>query len=263
MDIGIIGCGHMGEAIAKRLALKNNLFLYDRNEEKTKALAKEGVGTSCDHLQQVVQGRDLILLAIKPQDLTALAKTMQDMVRENQILVSILAGTELKVLERLFPKSTCIRMMPNLPAIYGEGVIGVSSHQDLRRETKESLLLLFQEIGKVYWIPEAKMDALTALSGSGPAFFYAMIEAMVDAGVSMGFSAHESLSLVEKMLSGSLTLLRESKKHPGELKWSIASPQGTTIAGIRKLEQLALRGSIIDTFHAAFERSKELAASKD
>ena len=154
-------------------------------------------------------------------------------------------------------------MMPNLPAIYGEGVIGVSSNQDLCRETKESLLLLFQEIGKVYWIPEAKMDALTALSGSGPAFFYAMIEAMVDAGVSMGFSAHESLSLVEKMLSGSLTLLKESKKHPGELKWSIASPQGTTIAGIRKLEQLALRGSIIDTFHAAFERSKELAASKD
>ncbi len=149
-------------------------------------------------------------------------------------------------------------MMPNLPLIYGEGVIGLCSDEKMIKEDRDILAKLFESLGKIYWLPESKINGLTALTGSGPAFFFSMVESMIDAGIAMGFAAKDAQSLVYQMLKGSLTLLERSEKHPGELKWQIASPQGTTIAGLKRLEELAVRGGIMNTFLAAYDRANIL-----
>ena len=148
--------------------------------------------------------------------------------------------------------------MPNLALIYGEGVIGLSSDENIPQKNKEDLTKAFELLGKIHWLSEDKINALTALTGSGPAFFFVMVEAMVDAGIAMGFTAHTAQDLIYQMLQGSLTLLEKTSKHPGELKWQIASPQGTTIAGLKTLEELAIRGGIMNTFLSAYDRANKL-----
>jgi pyrroline-5-carboxylate reductase len=175
------------------------------------------------------------------------------------MVVSLLAGTTIETLRQYFPAVKIVRMMPNLPLVYGEGVIGLSLIKKIENEDKKHLTEIFESLGKIYWLSEEKIDALTALAGSGPAFFFAMVEAMIDAGIAMGFSASDAQSLIYQMLRGSLTLLEKTSKHPGELKWQIASPQGTTIAGLKRLEELALRGGIMNTFLAAYDRANKLS----
>ncbi len=197
-----------------------------------------------------------MIFAVKPQNLEEVAALVKEDLRKDQVVVSLLAGVSLEILQKCFATANIVRMMPNLAVIYGEGVIGLTSTQGI----DERLTKTFEPLGKVYWLAEEKMNALTALTGSGPAFFYVMIEAMIEAGIAMGFPAKDAQELIHQMLQGSLTLLEKSAKHPGELRWQIASPQGTTIAGLKKLEECALRGGIINTFLAAYERSCELSS---
>lgn len=121
------------------------------------------------------------------------------------------------------------------------------------------MLEVFAPLGNLHWMAENKLDALTALTASGPAFVYVMIESIVEAAIAMGFNSSEAQGLVLEMLSGSIAMLRETRKHPGELKWQVTSPSGTTIEGLKVLERSGVRAGIIDTFLAAHERSKELA----
>lgn len=251
MQITIIGCGNMGRALAQRLAERNQLYFYDRHPEKAEALALEGFGTACSDIQESVQSSSIIILAVKPQNLSEVAAPVAQALKEEQILVSLLAGITTEMLRRYFPNETVVRMMPNLALICGKGVIGLCSDRDVKDEAV--LTHLFGSLGKVHWLPETKIDALTALTASGPAFFLVMIEAMIDAGIAMGFTAQDSQGLVQQMVQGSLALMETTGLHPGALKWQIASPRGTTIAGLKKLEDLALRGSIMSAFLAAFE----------
>lgn len=260
MKITIIGCGNMGQALAQRLSPTTQLFFYDHNKEKAELLEQQGHGTACKNMIEAFSS-EIIILAVKPQNLNELAELITEKLKDNQMIVSLLAGTTIETLRKYFAAVKIVRMMPNLPLIYGEGVIGLSSSKTLVNEDKEHLRKIFEPLGKIYWLGEEKIDALTALTGSGPAFFFSMVEAMVDAGIAMGFSASDAQGLIYQMLRGSLTLLEQTTKHPGELKWQIASPQGTTIAGLKRLEELALRGGIINTFLAAYDRAKTLSSS--
>jgi pyrroline-5-carboxylate reductase len=263
MQIIIIGCGNMGQALAQRLSPTNQLFFYDHNEEKAEFLEQQGFGKACKNLVETLRSSEIILLAVKPQNLKQLAEWIKEELEDNQMIVSLLAGTNRETLKASFPAGKIVRMMPNLPLAYGEGVIGLSLSEKLERKDKEQLKKVFEPLGKVYWLGEEKMDALTALAGSGPAFFFSMVEAMIDAGIAMGFSASDAQDLIYQMLRGSLILLEQTAKHPGELRWQIASPQGTTIAGLRRLEELALRGAIINTFLAAYDRGKKLSSLEE
>ncbi len=260
MQITLIGCGNMGAALAERLSQTNPLFLYDHHAEKAERLAQKGYGKSYKNLEDALQGSEMILLAVKPQSLKEAADSLKASLQKNPMIASILAGTPLAALRRYFPAAPLVRMMPNLALIYGEGVIGLSPDEKITKEMRERLTKTFEGLGKVHWLPEEKMDALTALTGSGPAFFFAMVEAMIEAGIAMGFTASDAKELVCQMVQGSLTLLEKTPKHPAELRWQIASPQGTTIAGLRKLEELALRSGIIKTFLAAYEHGKALSS---
>ena len=260
MQIAIIGCGNMGKALAQRLSQMHQLFLYDHYNEKAEYLAQEGYGKACQDVKDALGPSEMIIFAVKPHDLQQAVAQVKDSLQEDQVIVSLLAGTPVTTLRRYFPTAHIVRMMPNLAIIHGEGIIGLSSDEKLKKENKEHLTKTFETLGKVYWFPEEKMDALTALASSGPAFFFTMVEAMIDAGIAMGFTAKDARGLVYQMLQGSLTLLEKTDKHPGELRWQIASPQGTTIAGLRKLEELALRGGIINTFLAAYEHGCKLTS---
>lgn len=261
MKISIIGCGNMGRALAERLSKHHSLFLYDHKQDKAIALELAGYGQACQQLKDALKEIDFIILAVKPQSLHSIAALIAECEPFTGTIVSLLAGTDLAKLQDYFPTHQLIRMMPNLAMVYGHGLIGLAA-EDLPEAQKEQICDLCALLGKVYWLPEAKIDAFTSLASSGPAFVFAMIEAMVDAGIAMGFNATDSQELVLQMMQGCLHLLTISNKHPAEFKWLIASPAGTTIAGIRKLEESALRSSIIDTFLAAYDRATHLHAGK-
>ena len=258
-----MGCGNMGSALAERLSKTHPLFLYDRNEEKAQHLSQQGYGKSCKHLKEAVEASEMLILAVKPQNFLAAARLIKETEQEAKLLVSLLAGTSIQTLKHNFPHAQIVRMMPNLAMIHGEGVIGLSSDEALEAGIKEDLSKIFETLGKIYWLPEEKINGLAALTGSGPAFFFVIVEAMIDAGIAMGFTAKDARELVQQMVQGGLTLLKKTPKHPGELRWQITSPQGTTIMGLKKLEELALRGAIIDTFLATYERGEELSSQSE
>jgi pyrroline-5-carboxylate reductase len=262
MKIAVIGCGNMGKGLVKRLSTTSQVSFYDRNPEKTSKLEQEGFGKAYSDCTQMIKNADMVILAVKPQNLKEAATLIGNNLNEHQTLVSLLTGTSVELLKGFFPAPTIVRMMPNMALVYGEGVIGLVSDEKLSKQDKDALTKTFESLGTIYWLPESKINALTALTGSGPAFFFLMVEAMVDAGIAMGFSAKDAQGLVYQMIQGGLTLLEKTEKHPGELKWQITSPQGTTIAGIKKLEELALRGGVINTFLAAYECANQLSSRK-
>lgn len=259
MQITIIGCGNMGSGLAELLSKTNQVCLYDRHFEKAEKIEQNGYGKAYKEIKKAIDQSELLILAIKPQNLKEAGPLIESELQKGQIVVSLLAGTSLETLKQFFPKATLVRMMPNLALIYGEGVIGLCSNEKMIKKDRDSLTELFKPLGEIYWLPEDKINGLTALTGSGPAFFFSMVEAMIDAGIAMGFAAKDAQRLVYQMLQGSLTLLERTEKHPGELRWQITSPQGTTIEGLKRLEELAIPGGIISTFLAAYERANKLS----
>lgn len=257
--MAIIGCGNMGSAFAQRLSSTHKLYFYDHNLDKAEKLEMKGYGKACHDAKEAVSEAELVVLAVKPYNIKETANAIAKILKKGQLVISLLSGTTLETLKGLFPKVHIVRMMPNLALIYGEGVIGLSADSDFPQKTKEELTKTFGILGKTYWITEDKFNALTALTGSGPAFFFAMVEAMVDAGVAMGFTAPVAQDLVYQMVQGSVSLLEKSGRHPAELKWQITSPRGTTIAGLKRLEEAAIRGGIMNTFLAAYDRANQQA----
>ena len=262
MQIGIIGCGNMGSALARRLSKEHSLFLYDHRPEKIQKLEAEGLGKATASLQEVLHLSEAVILAVKPQSLEQLVAQMTDPISSDLSIVSLLAGVSISTLRTYFPKQFLMRMMPNIAVAYGEGVVGLTADPTMPQNKKKQLSEAFKNLGQVHWIAEEKMNALTSLTGSGPAFCFAIIEAMIEAGIVMGFPAPLAKELVYQTLQGSLSLLIHTGKHPEELKWEVASPKGTTIAGLKKLEESDLRGAIINTFLAAYARGNELSLEK-
>jgi pyrroline-5-carboxylate reductase len=255
--VGIIGCGHMGAGIARKLSTRQQVFLSSRDREKTKLLAEEIGAKAVEHLEELVNKTDMIILAVKPQNLMEVADLLQGKLREAQSLISILAGTSVDKLKQTFKANSVVRMMPNLALLYGEGVIGLAGEDS--PETKRNLASIFGCLGHLHWMSEEKLDALASLTASGQAFVYVLIEAMVEAGIAMGFPAEEALALILEMMKGSITQLRESRKHPAELKWQVASPGGTTIEGLKALERGGVRAAILEAFLATYDKGKKLS----
>ncbi|HEY2810388.1 MAG TPA: pyrroline-5-carboxylate reductase [Rhabdochlamydiaceae bacterium] len=257
MKIALIGCGNIGSSMAKQLALLHSIAVYDRHPEKI-TLDLPQIKIYRDPKEAIAHA-EWIILAFKPHDLKTAAEQLRSHLHPHQVILSVLAGASLKYLkEALGENNTLVRMMPNLAVEYGEGVIGFAENPEITPELKEHLTSVFSPMGLILWLSEEKMNALTALAGSGPAFILIFIEAMIDAGIALGFTSGDAKNIVMQTLLGTLSLVEHTGKHPGELRWQISSPAGTTIAGKIALEDAKVRSGIIHTFLAAYRRAKEL-----
>jgi pyrroline-5-carboxylate reductase len=263
MRIAIIGCGNMGTGLAEQLGPFHQLSLYDHDWNKAQELAQKVNGEAYQHLLEAVEKAQFILLAIKPQNLKEFSQLLGNHLKSDQLIVSLLAGTPLAVLKHYLENAILVRMMPNLALCYGMGVIGLVDSPDLSIELKKELQDFLSPLGLIYWLKEHQVDSLTSLTGSGPAFIFILIEAMIEAGVAMGFQPKDAQKLILQMLQGCVTLLEKTEQHPAELKWKIASPSGTTIAGIRMMEKQNVRSGLIETFLATHQRALEIAKSHD
>lgn len=257
MKVAIIGCGVIGSALATHFAQKNSVILCDRSFAKSSKLAGEIDGVAVEKLSQAIEQAEIVILAIKPKDLKKFAEESSSLFTPSQILISVLGGTYLATLRHYFPKPHIIRCLPNIPMICGEGVIGFVEDKQL----KDRINGLFQGLGLLVWLSEEKLEGLSALAGSGPAFVYVLIEAMIDSGVFLGFPAHEAKELVLKTLEGSIKLLRETGATPSELKLKVASPGGTTIAGLKALEEGGVRGALMRTYQATLQKAHDMQKS--
>lgn len=257
MKIAVIGCGVMGTAFARQFAQKGQeLALCDHAKAKGESLARELGAAFIANPSEAVKGADLTFLAVKPKDFEKMAAQIGKL--EGQIVFSILSGTNIDRLKEKFPKATIVRAMPNLAMTCGESVIALVGDAHMTPETRNAIDDLLAGAGLIFWTQEEKIDPITALAGSGPAFVLAMIEAMTESGIEMGLSAAESQELVLQTFLGAVALLKASKGHPGEIRWQIAAPGGTTIAGLAAFEESGVRSGIRKTILATYNRTKEL-----
>lgn len=262
--IGFIGGGKMGGALLGGIVSRNlipvkDIVVSDVDAKRRKELeALYNVRTTGDNLQ-AAKDSGIIILAIKPQNMAEILAEISPAVDKNKLVISIAAGIPIKLLEDHLKKAVhIIRSMPNTPALVGEGITALAKSDKASDEDLAIAGLIFDAVGSSVVVKEELIDAVTGLSGSGPAYFFIMIEALADGGVRMGLSRDIALKLAARTMLGSAKLYLAGNKHPGELKDMVTSPGGTTIAGIKALEEGRLRGTLIAAVEAATLRSKEL-----
>jgi len=227
-------------------------------EARTRFQQTTGVAASGDNVS-VVRDCDILILAVKPQSMPALLNEVRAEIGSRHLLVSIAAGLSIaKLTEMLTGTPRLIRVMPNTPCLVGSSATGYAIGPAALPEDTAVVERLFNAVGTAFKLPESSLDAVTGLSGSGPAFVYVMIEALSDGGVRMGLPRDVATALAAQTVLGSARMVLETGKHPAVLKDTVASPGGTTIAGLHALEQGGFRAAIIDAVQAATQRSIEL-----
>lgn len=261
-NLGIIGCGQMARALLGGFVGKSELlgsvYLYDIEKEKAEKLAREYSGQAVDSSRKLVDASDLILIAVKPDQVVQVLRQMVDGLRDGHMVISIAAGISINTIAAEMDRHlSIIRVMPNTPCLVGEGAIALSPGPFVKEEELELARNLFATVGTVHVVPESYMDAVTAVSGSGPAYLFLVAEAMIDAAVAAGLPRNLARSLVVETLAGAAAMLKTGE-HPVVLREQVTSPGGTTAAGIKALEEHGIRSAFYKAIHEARERSAKL-----
>lgn len=261
--LGFIGAGNMAAALINGLldkgaAQPSELRASDRRQEHLDALGSRfGIGTGSN--LDVAKNSDVIVLAVKPQVMDKVLRELAPVLTHDQLVISIAAGVPLEAIEkRLRPPARVVRAMPNTPALVGAGATALSPGAHATAEDLDVARKLFDAVGMSVVLDEELLDAVTGLSGSGPAYVFLIIEALADAGVKVGLSRDHALKLAAQTLYGASKLLIETGDHPGVLKDRVTSPGGTSIAGLHTLEEGGLRTTLMNAVEAATRRSQQL-----
>lgn len=264
--IGFIGSGNMAEAIIKGViragvVSPKNIVSSDISEDRRKLFSDSfGIITTSSNLELISQA-EVIVLAIKPQSIGFVLKEIVEAVDISMLVISIAAGITLKYMEgSLKTNIRVIRVMPNTPALIGEGVTAISPGSKATKEDLKIARNIFDAVGKTVVVEERYMDAVTGLSGSGPAYVFLIIDALIDAGVKVGLDRDTAKTLAVQTVFGSAKMILETGETPAQLRDRVTSPGGTTITGLHVMEAGRLRAVIIDAVEAATNRSKELGA---
>jgi pyrroline-5-carboxylate reductase len=262
--IGFLGAGKMATALARgwlaaRLTTPERVFASDPSPQARQAFAAEtGLRAGADN-REVVAAADVLVLAVKPQAMAALLAEVRPIVSARQLAVSIAAGIRLRQLaEGLGAERRLVRVMPNTPCLVGASASGYSPGEHATADDVALVDRLLNAVGRAFRLPEDLLDAVTGLSGSGPAFVYVMIEALRDGGVHVGLPREVATMLAAQTVFGAAKMVLETAAHTGALKDMVTSPGGTTIAGLHALERGGLRAALMDAVTAATNRSKEL-----
>ncbi len=262
--IAILGAGKMGEALLSGMlragVAPSGVIAAVRRQDRADAL-RDSYGIDVTSAAEAASKAGTLVITVKPQDMAALLEEIAPQVKADQLVISVAAGIPTSFIEsRLGAEAAVVRVMSNTPVLVDEAMSVISpgrhaGEQHLRRAEE-----LLRPVGKVLRIPESQQDAATALSGSGPAYVYFLVESMVDAGILLGMSRASALEMVKQAVYGAATMLRESGEHPVILREAVTSPGGTTISAIRELERHGVRAAFIAAIEAARDRGRELGA---
>ncbi len=261
--IAILGTGKMGEALLSglvRAGLRpDEIVATARRPERAEAL-RERYGVRVASNAEAAKLADTLILAVKPQDMGALLTEISPHVAADRLVISVAAGITTAFVEaRLGDGVAVVRVMSNTPVLVDEAMSVISAGAHASEEHLKRTEELLSPVGKVLRIPESQQDAATALSGSGPAYFFYLVEAMVDAGILLGMPRAAALDMVTQSIVGAAIMLRDSGEHPVILREAVTSPGGTTISAIAELERHKVRAAFLDAIEAACERSRRLA----
>lgn len=265
MKIAIIGCGNMGMAFARSflqydLVKKEDLLLIEKSQERSETLksAKEGIVVSTINAQ--IADYELIILSVKPQDFLAMKEELSTFIQPQQVVLSIMAGIPMSKIQETLNHKLVVRAMPNTPAMLGMGITGFTASAEVDASKLRKVENLINATGRsVYLEDESMIDAVTALSGSGPAYFYYLVKHMVEAGKQMGFDEGMASLLVKQTMLGAYHLINNAEKSLDDLIKAVASKGGTTEAALRTFEENNLPEGLINGILAAEQRAKELS----
>ena len=262
--VAILGAGVMGSTLLSGLIRSGrdvaDLVITGRNTERAEELARTSGVRRMGNVE-AAKAADTVVLVVKPQDMGGLLAEIRDHVRPGALVVSLAAGITTAFLEERLPAGTAVvRVMPNTPALVDEGMAAISPGQACDEVHLVEAEDLLRSCGKVLRIPEKHQDAVTAISGSGPAYIFYVVEAMIEAGVLLGLPRGTSTQLVVQTLFGAATMLKETGQHPTVLREQVSSPGGTTMAALRQLDDHKVRAAFVTAMEAAAQRSKQLAS---
>jgi len=262
--LGILGGGKIGEALLTGLLRGErspaDIVVSEKHPERARYLA-DTYGVKALDVAETAGAAHTLVLAVKPQDIDALLAELAPVVGADHLLVSVCAGvTTAKISSRLPEGVPVVRCMPNTPALVDEAMTAISAGEHADEDHLGTAEALLASVGRVVRVPESQLDAVTALSGSGPAYFFYLVEAMIDAGILLGLPRALAAELIVQTAIGSAKMLRDSGEHPVQLREAVTSPGGTTIAAIRELEVHGVRAALLAAIEAAAVRSAELGA---
>jgi len=262
--VAILGAGVMGSTLLSGLIRSGrdvaDLVITGRNTERAEELARTSGVRRMGNVE-AAKVADTVVLVVKPQDMGGLLAEIRDHVRPGALVVSLAAGITTTFLEERLPAGTAVvRVMPNTPALVDEGMAAISPGHACDEVHLVEAEELLRSCGKVLRIPEKHQDAVTAISGSGPAYIFYVVEAMIEAGVLLGLPRGTSTQLVVQTLFGAATMLKETGQHATVLREQVSSPGGTTMAALRQLDDHKVRAAFVTAMEAAAQRSKQLAS---
>lgn len=267
--LAILGCGKIGEILAEGLVASgwrkaDQIIVTARREERVRELADRHGFRATTSNAEAVRDAKVLVISVKPQDMETLVGQIVGDVTPAHLLITIAAAIPTRFLEKRIPvEIPVVRAMPNTPSQVRQGVAAICPGTYATDEHLKVAEEILSHVGRVVRLTEPYMDAVTAVSGSGPAYFALLAEAMIDAGIMLGLSRSVSTELVVQTMFGTAQLLRDEGMHPVELREAVTSPGGTTIMAIRELEQAGVRAALLNAIQAAMERSRELAEGTD
>ena len=265
--LAILGAGKIGESLLRGLLSSPDaphVVVTGRRAERLQELRERYGVTATLSNAEAVEGAQVVVLAVKPQDFHVLLGEVGDVISTEQTVLSVAAAVTTAQIERgLRDGVPVVRSMPNAPSTVHEGIAGICAGAHAREEHLALAEGVLAHLGAVVRVPEPYMDAVTAVSGSGPAYFALLAEAMIEAGILLGLSREVTTQLVVQTMFGTAKLLRDERMHPVELREAVTSPGGTTIRAIRELERAGVRAAFLNAIQAAMERSQELAAGDE
>jgi pyrroline-5-carboxylate reductase len=266
--IAVIGGGKMGSIIAQglvnqKIVSRKDIIITDVDAARLEFLRSSMKLRVSSNNEKTVKGADIIILAVKPQNMAATLQEIRTAVNKSKVVISIAAGITTNFIEKFLAKGVrVVRVMPNTPALVGEGTAAVAAGRYAKPGDVKLTRAIFNAVGVSHEVEEKLMDAITALSGSGPAYFFLIIEALIEAGFKTGLSRDLAKKLAVQTMLGAARLCLESNKEPHHLREMVTSPGGTTAAGLKVMEEKEIREIIASAVEAATKRSKELAGGK-
>ncbi|CAN5890804.1 pyrroline-5-carboxylate reductase [soil metagenome] len=263
-SIGFIGAGNMAEALIRGLVRGDHVAANrirasaPRRERLDELVTSYGIEVTSDN-REVARGAGIIVLSIKPQIMDKVLREIGDQVKPGTLVISIAAGVDTEAIETAFPEGVrVVRAMPNTPALVGAGATAVSAGKHASTDDLATAKAIFDAVGITVVLDEVHLDAVTGLSGSGPAYIFLILEALADAGGKVGLSRRNAQKLAAQTVMGSAKMLLETDEHVGRLKDMVTSPGGTAIAGLHTLEEGGLRTTLINAVETATKRAREL-----